>query len=140
MRMKNMRMKNSKQKKELGMIKENKFYVAADGCGMCELVIKGKDVLNICRCGDNGPAVDEVYEYEYVKYQLRRFDPARVERVVRDYNPDFFSNPYTDEEIRKELLWVLAWNLFDDDESPVPQTKKWLRHVLDEKLVRMLEK
>ena len=118
------------------MIKSNKFYIATDGCGFCELVIKGHDVQHICTTGSNDLAVDEVYEKEYIKYQLKRFDPAKVERVIRDTGTDFFSSPRTDEEIHKELLWLLAWNLSEEDEEyQMPQSEEWLRQVFDEELL-----
>lgn len=122
------------------MLQPNNFYITTDGSAFCELLIKGEDVLLICQSGDNGPAVDEVYTQDYIKYQFQRFDPAKMKQVIQSYGYDFFSSPRTDEEIHKELLWLLAWDLSDEDEEyQTPQSEEWLRQVLDEELLKLIK-
>lgn len=84
---------------------------------MPEVELPKSAVLQICHSGDNADDVDEVKEIPMVKAQIDKWTDEEIDGVRHqlDMTDEEFNSLTKDEKI-SYIIWIAAWNIFEDEE------------------------
>lgn len=117
--------------------KSNKLYWASAGSSsVIDLALKGCDILDIAQSGDNGPACERVKSEKYVRHQLDKISDEEIRSVLEESGADWSEEDLQDRnENETRLLWIAAWNAFDDEEINELGEIEKLRVRCDERFV-----
>lgn len=79
-----------------------------------ELGLKIEDVEGICHSGPNDADVAEVVKKDYVQEQLKKYTEEQLMKGVSAYITDNLDQIDTRQKKEEYIVWLVAWNIFDE--------------------------
>lgn len=79
-----------------------------------EFMLRGSEVNDICHTGPNDYDVQQVSKLPYVQNQLRQLSDDFLRGVMLGYGCEI-SGRETRKELEEFLVWIAAWDIFEDD-------------------------
>lgn len=79
-----------------------------------EIELTKAQVTSVCTSGSNDAAVEILINVPKVRRQLNKIDPDAIRAELREYGAWDDDELADDDENRRRIIWLAAWNIYDD--------------------------
>lgn len=90
---------------------ERTIYTYVDNI---ELYLQEEHVSMICHSGSNDAECRVVAAMPYISEQLKNTSDSVIKDAIESYGIEIGQK--SEAELREYLVWIAAWNIFDDEE------------------------